>query len=621
MKDARKRTDLELQSLKIKLEKLEREKSTVDQQVDQCKREISNQSSQLSDIQHMELKKIPHEQATLSQFVQIHIYENVREHKRRAEELQEQIMVLTENNRHTSSALEKLQREHEHLKQTNNDSAESERRMKEELQQRLQKAEEQLREQLTQWEQYRHRNENLDTLQTNLNTLTSQVHQYESQTQFLEKQLNMEQEAKKVLRDEAKSLDQQLQLLQKDKIYLSKENESLNLQVEQLRQEQQQQSTLVEQLKQQKEQLQDQLLTITIRTKTESVQEREEAISKIQQQTKVELQRIKKNSRENYERELRMVRESKQHAIDQCEKLTVQLNELRSDYDSLLVDHRSLQQSVEGQLSELRSQLKLKTFENERTSAMNVELSNNYNSCKQEVQMLSRKLDITKTAFYTLQAETGKRIAEIETRNESMERELQNYRTLEDELDKAVESNAPLFESVHGEGVNSSHNPGSSSLFVESGSCVSAVEAVTTFPTNATRRLKYSIYLARRISQLENHILELEATLKKRDENIEVLSEQLRRSNAKLEKTSHPYNYLVSTIEARDIEIEKKDRHIKSLEKDHRMAQRQIKQLTKDRHILQQDLESMLKQKASLSHLKDVLIKMQQGIKHRVLDD
>jgi chromosome segregation ATPase len=126
-------------------------------------------------------------------------------------------------------------------------------------------------------------------------------------------------------------------------------------------------------------------------------------------------------------------------------------------------------------------------------------------------------------------------------------------------------------------------------------------------PTSATRRMRYSIYLVRKAADLERRITELKNELERKNNDITVLTNQLNKSKAHLDKVSQPYNYLVSAIETKEQQIEKQHSLIITLEKDGKRFREENEKLRFAKNTLERDLEQLLNQKTVVNKLKNVL--------------
>lgn len=87
------------------------------------------------------------------------------------------------------------------------------------------------------------------------------------------------------------------------------------------------------------------------------------------------------------------------------DSLNGQLKEKTKSYDGLLLENRNLARRVEGDLSELRIQHRIKSEELERISNIYEETLTNLKSSKLENEMLREKVNVLKSEYYKVEIE------------------------------------------------------------------------------------------------------------------------------------------------------------------------------------------------------------------------
>ncbi len=502
-------------------------------------------------------------------------------------DLGEQIRILNSNLQETIDANDKFKRDYNHLLKV---KEEVEQDYQSQLQY-MEKSQQQLKgkyqELFNSTEEIRAKEAVYDTALSKAAELETNMLRQQSQIELLESKYNFCKEEKDKFQEQNAQLTQQIQLLSRDKVYLIKENESLTMRSKELEETNQIQKEQLLGAIRLKDQYHTQLLDVTIKTKTETVQEREEAIIKLQEQTRKDLAKIKKNAKESYERELRMLKESKDSALMECENLRMQVKELKDAHETLTTEYKTLGISLESQISEVRTQLKFKVFESERLSATNLELSNNLRNCKNESEIIKKKLDVIKSAYHTIESEYGKKIAELEVKLGNCNKELQQYKELEDHLDKTLESTAEM--------------PQDDFDF--------ANHAV---PSVGYRRLKHSLYLAKKVSEMNKMVSEYKNTIETKEREIEQHQQIIQKLNRKLDQVSHPYNYIVNTLENREEEVAKLRTQVKSLEKEIKKLKKMNQRAEEEKVVMQKDLQELLSQKSAITALKSLLVQMKQ---------
>lgn len=106
-----------------------------------------------------------------------------------------------------------------------------------------------------------------------------------------------------------------------------------------------------------------------------------------------------------YEKQLRFLKENKDEMEMKVDNLTGQVKEKTRSYETLLLENRNISRRVEGDLSELRIQLRIKSEELERISNIYEETLINLKSSKIENEMLREKVNVLKSEYYKVEIE------------------------------------------------------------------------------------------------------------------------------------------------------------------------------------------------------------------------
>lgn len=117
------------------------------------------------------------------------------------------------------------------------------------------------------------------------------------------------------------------------------------------------------------------------------------------------MQLSKNNLIDIYEKQLRFVKENKDELELKVDNLTGQLKEKTKSYEALMIENRNMARRVEGDLSELRIQLRIKSEELERISNIYEETLTNLKSSKLENEMLRDKVNVLKSEYYKAELE------------------------------------------------------------------------------------------------------------------------------------------------------------------------------------------------------------------------
>lgn len=96
----------------------------------------------------------------------------------------------------------------------------------------------------------------------------------------------------------------------------------------------------------------------------------------------------------------------------------------------------------------MKSELKLKTFELERTQMLTEENMNNYHKVLLENEKLQKKVELIQNEYYGLQIQNDKRFMEIEGELKEKKTRLESYEKVEDEMDSVIKQVAEAGKSI-----------------------------------------------------------------------------------------------------------------------------------------------------------------------------
>lgn len=189
-------------------------------------------------------------------------------------------------------------------------------------------------------------------------------------------------------------------LLAQDKEYLTKENIQLTEKLKRLEDKLDKAEREYIEAKNQAQEYLFQLLNV----KNEAMQSYEKRIyselSDIKEKHQHELESAKQNLIDIYEKQISFLKEAKEEQEIRKENLEGQVKEKQHSYETLLIDYRTLQRRVEGDLSELRISVRLKAEELERIQNIYEETLANLKATKHENEMLREKINVLKSEYY-----------------------------------------------------------------------------------------------------------------------------------------------------------------------------------------------------------------------------
>lgn len=151
-----------------------------------------------------------------------------------------------------------------------------------------------------------------------------------------------------------------------------------------------------------------------------------------------ELQMSKQNLIDIYEKQLMFLKEAKEEQEIRRENLEGQLKEKQYAYDQLLLDYRTIQRKIEGDMSELRIQLRMKSEELERIQNIYEDNLSNLKASKHENEMLREKINVIKSEYYKGQVDAKEEMTTTRAQLEVAREQLANYEGIENEIDQAI---------------------------------------------------------------------------------------------------------------------------------------------------------------------------------------
>eukprot|EP00736_Rhodelphis_marinus_P006554 Rmarinus@m.15680 len=412
------------------------------------------------------------------------------------------------------------------------------------------------------------------------------------------------------LKQQVADARKQVELLTLDKSYLTKQVDTL------LERAQRADATCEEarreamESKRQREEVYEKLTALNDQQRTTYEERLASELEKIREKASKDLEKIHESSRSMYERELDSVRRARDEALEEVKRTTTQLADLQHRYDDLVQTMRTTQVTVDSQLGELRSDLKMKVFELERLTAAHAEADSSVTRLRIENEELVAKCEVMRTEYFQLQTQTSQKILELQGLLDARNDKLEAYEQLEKELDEAIinagqaEAGVPLASPSGGSPPIATARAGaaSSSSVLDVLSCG--------LPSIARRRMKQSVQLAKRVVQLQRENAELKEKLQEESNARQHISSQLHRNKDLLDRTQQPHGYLVDLVKQRDNELAEKDAVVDTLRRDLTSLRDTYEKCLRERNEMETDLRSLLQQQSTLEELKSTLVGM-----------
>ncbi|XP_048880029.1 progesterone-induced-blocking factor 1 isoform X2 [Brienomyrus brachyistius] len=526
---------------------------------------------ELTEEKYNELKELPEEKLSISEYVSVRFYEAVTPLRAQIKELHLRKNGLSEDLDSHRAQLKSLM-----------ESYEEERRIRSDLEIRCQR----LTLELADTKQLIHegdfKRENYSKVKRERDAFETEMTDLRRRLETIEVVHSAQTKERDHLNKEVANLQQSVTLLQKDKEYLNRQNTELSVRCAHEEDRLERLQSQLEESKKAREETYEKYVASRDHYKTEYENKLRAELEQIRLRTNQEIDSLQITSREIYERENRNLREARDNASVEKDRAVAAEKEALDKYDKILEQFRQLQLGTDSRVAELLSQVKLKSFEVERTQMVQEETAKNLSQCQMECEKQQKKLEMS----------SEKRITELQAQISEHRARLETYEKLEKELDDVTMQAAEMENEDDAERVLFSYGYGAN------------------VPTTAKRRLKQCVHLARRLLQLEKQNTLLRRDLERQSAHVGQMAEEVEAANQLLQKAQQPQSYLIDTIRQRDAQIIAQKERISELEDTVRTLKREKTALLQVKNNMAADLERLLNHREELSVMKQVLIRM-----------
>ncbi|XP_031552419.1 progesterone-induced-blocking factor 1-like [Actinia tenebrosa] len=568
----------EINAIMTRQHQLEEENERLQEKAGDLRKGLDNLNV-LPGEKYLELKSTDQDQISLKDFVLVKIYEAANPYKLECESLHQQVDVLTRQLQSNEEDVATYQKE-----------AEQERLSRSELEYRAQRLSLQVDELKSRLEQGDYKKSNFDNVLGERDSLDREVMEMKKSNTVLEASLKSKIDELHEYHKEMQATKQSLALLKQDKEYLNKHVQELSTRYNIMEDQLEQTTNQLNVAKQAREELYEKYITIREQYKSEYEVKLKEELSNISMKTNAELEKIRNDTKEMYERENRSLREARDNALSEKERAKNAEREATARYDQLLPEFRQLQVSADSKQSELQNDLKLKQFEVDRLQIVLDETSKNLNQTKLDYEKCNKKNEVLSKEFYALQNTSDKRVTSSEAEVKELKEKLHVYEKLEQELDDVIMQAAEIDNEVEAERVLFAYGYGAN------------------VPSTTKRRMQQSVHLARRVLQLERANTSLRNELDRESQKKDQLAEELHSATSLLNEAQQPYNYLIESIKTRDDQNQSLEKQLSLLQDDYRKLKQQNEELNRTKNGMAADLERLLNQREEMSVIKQVVL-------------
>eukprot|EP00794_Sanderia_malayensis_P008448 gene8448-9350_t len=519
------------------------------------------------------------EEQTLREFIALKFYEALKPLKIQCEVQQNQIDLYANSMKDGEEEVAKANKE---LDEERHARIETDARC-----QQFQIHIEELRDQLKRKD---YKNENFDVLRSEKDQIERDFVEMRKKFTIANAELNMKSEENDSLRKQMTESSQSLHLLKQDKEYLGTQLSELKPRHNFLEQKLEETIKQLDDVRKSREDLYEKYINSRDQYKSEFEEKLRSEIEGLSRKTSVEIDKIKSNANEIYERENRALRESRDNALAAKERATMLVNDAENKYKEILSEFRNLQMSSENRAAELANEIRMKAFESQRLQLLYEETNKNLKKSNLEGEKLRKQNEALNKEYHALHMSSSRRLTELEAKDGELKNKLHIYEKMEEELDDVVMQAAEMTNDAEAERVLFSYGYGAN------------------VPSTAKRRMQQSVHLAKRVLQLERANSSLRHERESEDKKVEQLADELSRTTKMLNEAKQPYNYLVDSIKTRDDENKSMKDTIGTLNEDIRRLKGEKSALKKLNDQMTLDLERLLNQKEEVHVLKSVVM-------------
>ncbi|MEW5302596.1 MAG: hypothetical protein WDW36_005365 [Sanguina aurantia] len=202
-----------------------------------------------------------------------------------------------------------------------------------------------------------------------------------------------------------------LEMLMMDKAYLTQQVDFLAAAQRKLEGDAEVRERKVTDLQRNKIELLDRLMAAEVLQGRNEGSRLHKELGALQASTHADIERIRVETAEAYEREARLLRELRDHALEEASRAKSSLAQLQSLHEHSLVERGNLQRQLEAQVSELQSELKQRSFELSHFKVVIGEKETMLGRANMQLELLGDKLSVALDRVRCMDAEQSTAMA------------------------------------------------------------------------------------------------------------------------------------------------------------------------------------------------------------------
>ena len=339
--------------------------------------------------------------------------------------------------------------------------------------------------------------------------------------------------------------------------------------------------------------LTDDLLQIQLRTKSDAEAKLDIEIRRLREEAAANAENLRNQSVKQQEREERVLREAAHSAQTDLEHLRRQYAGLQREQSEILREHLAAMSTKEGELTEVRGDLKVRTFEVETLRMKCSELESRIRTVEAEADLNKDQVAVHREAVLRLQAELGIQEKSLKTTIESLQDRLRAYEVLEETVDKEVMTAALGLART---GAQSGIDPAKDILAQLKG-----------LPISPERRIQQAVQLAAQLTTARREIDELREKYDKTEKEAELLREEVEEGKRTISRVTQPTQYLVTKLATEERERLAHARQVQTIKSELDDCQQALREAEAEADSLRERLANVISQRGEVDELRGYL--------------
>lgn len=516
------------------------------------------------------------------------------------------INELSEKNQSLSLKLLEVEKELEHKKKMILMSEDSKDLEIKNLESRCQRIQYLLEEELKK----NHRNEdkvsNYDRLSTELNEMTKKASIQEGIINEKNESLTTYLNDLKEIKENNKILANEKNLLIYEKLNLETENKFLSTKNNELLKQLDIERSKFASLELKYAQLNDQFMTLTLTSKDNFSNKLDQELNRIKENTMNDYEEYKKLTKEFIEKENQYLKENKLLLENEVLSFKNQYFSTMNELNLLKNEFFQYKDDKLNELNEVKSELKIKTFENESLTSKLQDEKLMLSDLMVEKNLLNENLLAHKSAILKLETEYHNEVTRLKNIISDQDKKLEAYNTLEVEIDDAVlrEAENSLEDEENSLLTDEERQKKRNEIKITNG-------ILRGIPASPERRIGQAVYLAKRLLETQKVAEKLKNNYDEILKENKKIMEENKQIKIDLERFNHPTNYLV--LKLREEENEKIN-----IVKENNFLTKKIKLLINENNSLKTEkinlkerLKLILQQRNELESIKRMILQLQ----------